>query len=64
MVSTRPWLLHTEAASYLNISRTTFWRLNQKLPCPHGGPETCPRYHAAVLDSWFKKVSKADKNGN
>lgn len=53
---TTPWLSRSEAATFLGISEATFNRLNKSLPCPHGGPATCAKFHTQVLTAWFKKL--------
>ena len=55
-----PWLNREEAAQFLDISGSTFARLNKALPCPHGGASTCPKYHADVLTAWFKKIAASE----
>lgn len=59
---TTPWLNRAEAAQYLDISESTFARLNKTLPCPHGGTATCPRYHTTVLTEWFITLEERRRN--
>lgn len=57
-----PWLTPEEAALYCCMSRETFHKLRQLLPCPHAGtgePKTT-KYHAAILDEWLNAL--ASKN--
>lgn len=51
-----PWLNRSEACAYLTISEASFTRLNRRLPCPHGGAVTNPRYHTEILTAWFKRI--------
>lgn len=53
-----PWLSTDEAAEYCGVSRETFRKIQREtLPCPAtGGNSTNRRYHATVLDEWWKTV--------
>lgn len=51
-----PWLSLDEAAAYCGVSRETFRRYNQILPCPGTGGKR-PRYYAPVLSQWMEKIA-------
>ena len=56
------WLKFAEAATYLNIGRETFRRLQEHHPCPArgGAGDRNRRFHTTDLDQWWEEVHQLD----
>ena len=53
------YLKATQAADYLGVSRTTFWRLRKNYPIKAYFFEvSCPRFKRSDLDEWAEQFKE------
>lgn len=54
------YLKTTQAAEYLGVSRTTFWRLRKEHPIRAYFFEASPRFKRSDIDEWAKQFKEGD----